>query len=52
MLGSYVKNNLPALSGLLNASEEQKVEVYLCPSYIDSFGVLQDCKCGGLCEKR
>lgn len=49
---SYVKNNLPYLSAVINISKQEKTEVYLCPSYIDDFGVLQDCKCGGLCNAK
>jgi len=43
-LMNYVKQNLPALSSVLNVTDE--VETYQCPSYYDDDNVLQDCTCG------
>ena len=50
MLADYIKANLPTLSAVLNDTDEPVVEVYLCPSYIDDDGILQNCECGGKCN--
>lgn len=51
-LMNYVKQELPILASVISDVEEPLMEVYLCPSYIDDDGVLQDCKCGGKCNER
>ena len=55
MLNFFELNILPEseqLEYLLNGTEPKSTlaEVYLCPSYIDDDGILQNCECGGKCN--
>lgn len=50
MLNFFELNILPLseqLEYMLNGTEPTpKTEQYLCPSYFDDDGILQDCSCG------